>query len=180
MKLLEKSLKDNIHTDVFRIKSQKILFNCLGQKGLYLISPTTNSIAVAAISFAHLEGLIHEGCQFVLKFLFADFTKRTWSRCSYCCHTTNTPQDQRSTAKEEWKLNCIPGIFEKERDTEKGQTIHVKCFLLYVFCYSQWPAFGPTFLSTSRKENCCMSTKTNDRKIIPIHREMRVAQIFAN
>lgn len=45
------------HRCFHRIKSQRIPFNRLGQKGLYLISPTTNSIAVAAISFAHLEEL---------------------------------------------------------------------------------------------------------------------------
>lgn len=53
--LLRKSLKDKIHADVFRIKKPKDSFNCLEQKGLNLLSSSTNSVAVAAISLAHLE-----------------------------------------------------------------------------------------------------------------------------
>lgn len=60
MRLPVKSLKDNIHRR-FQDKKPKYSFNCLGQKGLYLISFTTNSTAVAVISLAHLEELLCEG-----------------------------------------------------------------------------------------------------------------------
>lgn len=119
----------------FQNKKPKDSFNFLGQKGLYPISSTTNYTAVAVISLAHLEELIHKGCQVVLKFFYVNFTKCILSRCSYCFYTTNVPRDKRPVVKG-WKLKCIPGILEKERETEKGQTIWMKHLSAYVFSYS--------------------------------------------
>lgn len=68
----------------FQNKKPKDSFNCLGQKRLSFISSVSNSTAVAVISSAHLDRLIHKGCPFVLKLFYANITKCTLSGCRYC------------------------------------------------------------------------------------------------
>lgn len=76
---------------------------------------------MAVISSAHLEGLIHKGCPFVLKLFRANVTECILSRCSYCSYITNIPEDMRSMVKEEGESHCIAGILDlKQSDNLDG------------------------------------------------------------
>lgn len=104
----------------FQNKKPPDFFNWHEQKRLYLLSSTTNSIAVAAISLAHLEEWIHEGCPFLCQFSYANFTKWIFSRCSCCCWSRH-PSGQESTGQRrvEVELHCW---CLRERGTKRPHT----------------------------------------------------------